>query len=177
MDTVQNLVNNLREDDNEFYEESNTLKSGNTSSMELEENNDDYEEESENTEELFDSNIWELYYENKTSDLKLLENTSDYQIIESKEVFFEANEENPYSYFKEFFTDEIIEIIIKETELYYQDNLKERTLNENSKDKLKKFSRIKRWKTPTKESIECYLGIILWMGIHSNNNYKGKISR
>jgi len=41
-----------------------------------------------------------------------------------------------------------------------------------NKVKLKKRPRILKWKKPNLLEINKYLGIFLWMSIHSNSNYK-----
>jgi len=77
-------------------------------------------------------------------------------------------ENDPYSYFKLFMSDKLLTYIIEKSDVYQKHCLE---IMKN-KNKLKKRSRILDWKKPTLQEINKYLGIILWMSIHSNSNYR-----
>lgn len=75
---------------------------------------------------------------------------------------------SPIEYFQLFVTDEILEKIVFETNLYFQQTYTYLNLN----NKIKKRSRIKRWKTIDLKELKTFIGIVFWTGIHSNNDLR-----
>ena len=58
------------------------------------------------------------------------------------------------------------------TEIISNDSLIENNINNIIPQKEMKFYNYSRWKYTTKEEIKLFHGLILWMGIHSNKDYK-----
>jgi len=76
-------------------------------------------------------------------------------------------DDNPYSYFKLFFTDILVSYIIDKSDIY-QIRILEKM---QEAKKLKNHSRITSWKKPSFDKFNKYLGIVLCMSIHSNSDY------
>lgn len=72
-------------------------------------------------------------------------------------IYEEYISKDPYDFFKLFVCDEIVTLMVNETNLYAEQWL--------AKEGLKPKSRIKKW-TPTDSlEMERFLGILLWMGL------------
>lgn len=150
--------------------------SGNESSLEIADESDEDSQsdescqENELTENSNTNDKWQQLGTDTPAGLNLLDfhinNTPD--IIKEEEITFEA-EETPLAYFQIFMTDEILNYIAEQTNKYHKQTVEIL----KASDKLKKYSRILRWKEVDITDIKNYLGIILWMGIHSNKNYQG----
>jgi len=159
--------------DNETYLEfeNNSNDSISVSSIDQSDNSseeDETDDEKNKYEEFFENqNMWEMYYENNDNINYIGKDELD---IDIKQPLFHV-EANPLKYFKLFITDELVEEIIINSDIYQQHTL-EKLKKEN---KIKKQSRINKWKKPSKDEFHKYLGIILWMSIHGNSDYTGNI--
>lgn len=132
------------------------IDSGSTESQDLEIKNDD--------------NIWELYHYNNDHINYVHNNFIEIDKNTDEESFVMENND-PYSYFKLFITDELLSYIIEKT-CIYQSHVLEKMKESNI---LMNSSRIKEWKGLTINELECYIGIVLWMSIHSNKDYKSNL--
>ncbi|CAH1981847.1 unnamed protein product [Acanthoscelides obtectus] len=71
-----------------------------------------------------------------------------------KPEFYENYDKEPYDFFKLFITDEIIEYMVYQTNLYAEQVLKEKPTAKGH---------VKKWVPTTSQEMENFLGIILWM--------------
>lgn len=76
----------------------------------------------------------------------------------------------PINIFSLLFPDELWNEMVVQTNLYESQEWKK--LEE--KGKIKDCSRIKEWKETTHDDLKKYAGIILWSGLLSNVDFKGK---
>lgn len=164
---------NDNDNDNEAYiyinensDSSISESSLDESDLSFEENETD-DEKNRNQQHYDHESLWEIYDEKNDKINYIGNNEADIE-IEQPSIEVEAS---PFSYFKLFITDNLIEYIIEKSDLYQK-----YTLNKlKTENKVKKNSRINKWKKPSIDEFHKYLGILLWMSIHGNNDYTGNI--
>ena len=138
--------------------------------MEFYENNEVYEESSDsyisedNTESDsdFDYNgiiddIDELQISEEDSDANEMEENSldGSQAVGGGFTSISLKEITPISIFRDFFTEEILNLITDQTNIYGKD-----------KEQRKSQRKVNSWKNISKKDIESFLGIIILMGIN-----------
>jgi hypothetical protein len=74
-----------------------------------------------------------------------------------KAEFYNMYQKDPYDFYKLFVTDDIIEHIAKQTNLYAQQQLRHKGPFQSKKSE--------PWAPTNTEEIEHFFGIILWMGL------------
>ncbi|XP_053457867.1 zinc finger protein with KRAB and SCAN domains 8 isoform X2 [Nycticebus coucang] len=73
------------------------------------------------------------------------------------EIAVNLHEKTPYDFFKFFITDDVIDYMVKETNIYASQTLQ--------KGNIKPHSRLKKWYDVTSQEMERFLGVLLWMGL------------
>jgi hypothetical protein len=129
----------------------------------------------ENDDEIYKS-LLQLTYEWKQEETNLIKpllNMNDQtvqfinenQLIDYDDNGVQKNKE-PIYFFKLFFTDYVLDNLVDQTNLYANDEIRKLS-------KMKIFSCVKRWKKVNRNDIQKYIGLKLWMGMHSNSYYQG----
>nr|XP_020139149.1 piggyBac transposable element-derived protein 4-like isoform X1 [Microcebus murinus]XP_020139150.1 piggyBac transposable element-derived protein 4-like isoform X1 [Microcebus murinus]XP_020139151.1 piggyBac transposable element-derived protein 4-like isoform X1 [Microcebus murinus]XP_020139152.1 piggyBac transposable element-derived protein 4-like isoform X1 [Microcebus murinus] len=67
-------------------------------------------------------------------------------------------EKTPYDFFKFFITDDVIDYMVKETNIYASQTLQ--------KGNVKPHCRLKKWYDVTSQEMERFLGVLFWMGLN-----------
>ncbi|XP_012634083.1 zinc finger MYM-type protein 2 isoform X3 [Microcebus murinus] len=73
------------------------------------------------------------------------------------EIAVNLHEKTPYDFFKFFITDDVIDYMVKETNIYASQTLQ--------KGNVKPHSRLKKWYDVTSQEMERFLGVLFWMGL------------
>ena len=120
--------------------------------MHLESDNSDEEVTDHEDDDEMDSHIWnEIEPE---SDAEFLE---DHGLIEEVTSTSEDNTINPIDCYRHFITDEIIDLMVRETNRYAQQYLQTHEISRRSK--------FHQWKPTTNEEMLKFFGIIIEMGL------------
>jgi len=75
------------------------------------------------------------------------------------------NNPTPYKFFCLFFTQILWDLLVFETNRYAEQTI--------VKEEISESSRAKRWKPVDEKKMRKYIGLILWMGIHTNKVMSG----
>lgn len=100
---------------------------------------------------------WEKIYSEMT------ESTNTASEFEPQCLLEYIREYTPFDVFQKFFTSELVENIVNETNLYFKQSCEE-------KKQLGKFSRMHRWKDVEKEDIYAFIGVLLLAGINKRES-------
>ncbi|XP_045386989.1 piggyBac transposable element-derived protein 2-like isoform X2 [Lemur catta] len=73
------------------------------------------------------------------------------------EIAVNLHDKAPYDFFKFFITDDIIDYMVKETNIYASQTLQ--------RGNIKPHSRLKKWYDVTSQEMEQFLGVLFWMGL------------
>lgn len=73
-------------------------------------------------------------------------------------VAAELRNKSPYDFFRYFIDNEIIELMVNETNTYAQQTIENANLS--------RHSRLRKWKDVPAKEIETYLGVTFWMGLN-----------
>lgn len=73
-----------------------------------------------------------------------------------KATVYEQYEQTPYFFYKMMITDEIIQLFVRETNIYAHQQKAKNT---------SQHSRVQTWKDTTENEMEAFLGCLMWMGL------------
>ena len=146
-----------------LFEETDTEESGNSQSdvsslddgfsrMQFESSSSEEQVTDDNDDDDMDSQVWsDIESESDT------EFSEDYGMMEEVSANSEDDVINPIDCYRHFITDEIIHLMVRETNRYAEQHVQ--------KEKLTKRSKTLQWRPTTNEEMFRFLGIILEMGL------------
>lgn len=146
-----------------LFEETDTEESGNSQSdvsslddgfsrMQFESSSSEEQVTDDGDDDDMDSQVWsEIESESDT------EFSEDYGMMEEVSANSEDDVINPIDCYRHFITDEIIHLMVRETNRYAEQHVQ--------KEKLAKRSKTLQWRPTTNEEMFRFLGIILEMGL------------
>ncbi len=146
-----------------LFEETDTEESGNSQSdvsslddgfsrMQFESSSSEEQVTDDGDDDDMDSQVWsEIESESDT------EFSEDYGMMEEVSANSEDDVINPIDCYRHFITDEIIHLMVRETNRYAEQHVQ--------KEKLTKRSKTLQWRPTTNEEMFRFLGIILEMGL------------